>query len=114
MLAWLSSRSTGSARNTRAGFAEVESECHSLFDQQVLDELAAEQLLEEPSTQPVLDLERRSLAQQFDGHQQGAVLERGALNLAGGEIESRHQPGEDLVIDGRRAQRRCTRPGSAR
>ena len=71
---------------------EVDAERLRLLDDEVLDELAAEQLLEEPSAQPMLDLECRPLTQQLERHQQRAVLERGLLNLARGRVDPRRHP----------------------
>ena len=55
---------------------QVQPEGRPLLDDQVLDELAAEQLVQEPAPQAVLDLERGSLAQEFERHEQGPVFER--------------------------------------
>ena len=71
-----SSPSAASIRKIRAGRGQVEPERRALLDDQVLDELAAEQLVEEAAAEAVLHLERGPLAEQLEGDQQRAVLDR--------------------------------------
>ena len=64
-----SSPSAASIRKIRAGAVRSKPEGRALLDDQVLDELAAEQLVEEAAAEALLHLERGPLAEQLEGDQ---------------------------------------------